>query len=283
MRFTHTPYDGSKRPFTIGLEPLGSRDWLEIDQDRAADLAEKAALIAQQRDAVFREETASRPAQAEAAGLILAALGSAGIDVPAPDPGDPPLLAAARLVQDDLVLMQRDNTGWRLTAAVLCFPSGWSLSEKFGLPMAAIHAEVPGFPGRMNEVVERIFDLLKPGLPVWRLNWSIYGDDRLNHPDPGTAGLEAAPDVDEMVRAATIRIERQTLTRLPESGAILFTIRIHRDPLAALVRHVRRRELALGLRDQLLALTAEEAEYKGLDTVRDRLAGALERIADPAG
>ena len=33
---THTPYDGTSRPFTIGLKPLDPENWIEIDDTYAA-------------------------------------------------------------------------------------------------------------------------------------------------------------------------------------------------------------------------------------------------------
>ena len=56
-------------------------------------------------------------------------------------------------------------------------PSSWSLAEKFGQSMHAIHDNVPGFnDGRMGPVVARIFDNLTADQLVGRYNWSIYDD-----------------------------------------------------------------------------------------------------------
>ena len=44
--------------------------------------------------------------------------------------------------------MRRGEDGWRLAAGSLCFPSSWSLDEKFGRPLQEIHAPVPGFGPR---------------------------------------------------------------------------------------------------------------------------------------
>ncbi len=279
MAFVYTPYDGSKRPFTIGLEPLDPAEWLEIDAHRAAHLAEKAALIASDRDAVFRADPDSLPAQQEAAALIRSFLFARGIAAEEEVKlGEPPLLAISQHVQEDLILMRRDGAAWRLSAGALCFPSSWSLAEKFGQSMAVIHEEVPGFHGRMEHVVGRIFDSLRPEQPVWRLNWAIYGDDLLRHDGfipPEERFASNMPIADQ----AFIRVERQTLRKLPLSGAILFTIRIHLDPMAALARHPRRRELALGLREQVLGLDHDQLDYKGMTESRDRLAAALAELA----
>ena len=59
---------------------------------------------------------------------------------------------------------------------------------------------------------------------------------------PPTA-RRAFPDGDVNAHAF-IRVERQTLRKLPSSRDILFTIRIHLDPLAVLARHPDRATLA---------------------------------------
>ncbi|MBK9082159.1 MAG: DUF3445 domain-containing protein [Rhizobiales bacterium] len=292
MSFAYTPYDGSKQPFAIGMTPMDPADWIAPDAHLARDLAEKDALLAQRREIVFAEEPDSRPAQAETLALLVPHLLARFPEIYAregdgvrvggrtvPLAGEAPLVVASRLVQEDLVIMARGPAGWRLAAASLCFPSTWSLAEKFGREMAAIHAEVPGFPGRMGEIVARIFDNLRPGQPVERLNWSIYGDDRLHHPESKSDPHERFPPAAPVLARATIRVERQTLTRLHGAGAILFTIRVFVDPLAALSTHPRGPALAGGLRDQLLALTPDQLAYKGLVEARERLAGALAALA----
>ena len=60
------------------------------------------------------------------------------------------------------MLMRRGEDGWRLAAASLCFPSSWSLEEKFGRPLQDIHTPVPGFGRgtRTADIIHRIFDNL---------------------------------------------------------------------------------------------------------------------------
>ncbi|TIO94692.1 MAG: DUF3445 domain-containing protein, partial [Mesorhizobium sp.] len=90
---------------------------------------------------------------------------------------------ASLLVQEDLIIMRRGDNGWRLAAGSLCFPSSWSLQEKFGKPLQQIHAPVPGFgPGtRPADLINRMFDGLQ-GQAVERFNWSIQAGDALYHP-----------------------------------------------------------------------------------------------------
>jgi len=294
---THTPYDGSSKLFQIGLKPLDLDDWIEIDHTFDAQLREKRRIYAEHADKVFVAETGTEDAQREVLDLLLEHLPrrfpwcferySDGIAVtgqPASSVAEmgslPPLHVASLLVQEDLILMRRGENGWRLAAGSLCFPSSWKLTEKFGKPMHEIHAPVPAFgPGtRMADLIARMFDKLQPGNPVQRFNWSIQANDALYHPlsneeRADRATLRPAKFADGA--AAFIRVERQTLRKLPVSGDILFTIRIHLDPMAVLGRHPERARLAAGFAAQLSALDIEQLDYKGLTADRDRLVGML--------
>lgn len=286
-----TPYDGSAKPFTIGLKPLDLARWIEIDDYLEAYLAEKKRLYAAIPEKVFAEEPDTREAQQEVLDLI-----EDHLRVRFPDlvgsrdrarPDLPPLKRASLHIQDDLVLMRRDHDGWRLAAAALCFPASWSLAEKFGKPLQDIHEPVPGFGRgtRTADIINRIFDNLQVEQPVERHNWSLQVDGARYMPlsDHGRMERAAARPSrfsDEDVAArAFIRVERQTLRKLPRSGDILFTIRTYLDPLAALRRHPDRARIAASFADQLAALGEAQLGYKGLAGDRERLVAALHVIA----
>ncbi|MEO5755767.1 MAG: DUF3445 domain-containing protein [Mesorhizobium sp.] len=297
----HTPYDGSSKLFSIGLKPLDPEKWIEVDEYLLPYLAEKRRLYADVPDKVFVEEDGTRDAQREVLELLKAHLAAefpdiyrlsgaqvdvAGVTDTAGAFSDAPLVAASLLVQEDLILMRRDDNGWRLVAGSLCFPSSWSLIEKFGRPLQEIHAPVPGFgPGtRPADLINRMFDGLQ-GQAVERYNWSIQSDNALYHPlsdlqriDRATNRPSRFPDGDINAHAF-IRVERQTLRKLPASRDILFTIRIHLDPLAVLARHPDRATLAASFASQLHALDQAQLDYKGLTSDRDRLAEYLDAMA----
>ncbi|TGQ92322.1 DUF3445 domain-containing protein [Mesorhizobium sp. M8A.F.Ca.ET.208.01.1.1] len=303
----HTPYDGSSKLFTIGLKPLDPANWIEVDGHLLPYLAEKRRLYAEIPERVFVEEDGTRAAQQEVLELLGAYLperfpdihrrGDAGVEVMGVT-GRPtipsnlaaaPLVAASLLVQEDLILMRRDDSGWRLAAGSLCFPSSWALTEKFGKPLQQIHEPVPGFgPGtRPADLINRMFDGLQ-GQAVERYNWSIQSGDALYHPlsnveriDRATSRPTRFPDGDVKAHAF-IRVERQTLRKLPASRDILFTIRIHLDPLAVLARHPDRATLAASFAAQLEALDIAQLDYKGLTSDRDRLIAVLNHMAKDA-
>ncbi len=285
--FAHTPYDGSAQSFTIGLAAMVPEEWIEVDTALPAYLDEKERLQTLHPDKVFVEESDSHASQQEVldslAGYLPATYPNTyrRIDqsieiIPAArliklnQAGTPPLLLASKLVQEDLVIMRKGENGWRLAAASLSFPSSWSLLDKFGKPMHEIHAPVPGFgAGTRNAgLIERMFDNLQPANPVKRFNWSIYSDGELYHP-PASGERNANPD------HAFIRVERQTLRKMPISRDILFTIRICLDPLSTLAAQPNAARLSHSLADQLSALSPEELAYKGLSANRDNLVRRL--------
>ncbi|TPL72938.1 DUF3445 domain-containing protein [Mesorhizobium sp. B2-3-15] len=303
----HTPYDGSSKLFTIGLKPLDPADWIEVDGHLLPYLAKKRRLYAEIPERVFVEQDGTLDAQQEVLELLGAYLperfpdthrrSDAGVAVvgatsrptiPSSLAGAP-LVAASLLVQEDLILMRRGEDGWRLAAGSLCFPSSWSLVEKFGKPLQQIHEPVPGFgPGtRPADLINRMFDGLQ-GQAVERYNWSIQSGDALYHPlsnieriDRATSRPTRFPDGDVKTHAF-IRVERQTLRKLPASRDILFTIRIHLDPLAVLARHPDRATLAASFAAQLEALDVAQLDYKGLTSDRDRLIAVLNQMAKDA-
>ncbi|TPI60299.1 DUF3445 domain-containing protein [Mesorhizobium sp. B3-1-7] len=305
---THTPYDGSSKLFTIGLKPLEIERWIEVDEFLLPHLAEKQRLYADIPEKVFVEEADTRDAQSEVLALLSPHLIAkhprthfgAGSDVEViglasatdrlpPALREAPLARASLLVQEDLILMRRDERGWRLAAGSLCFPSSWSLQEKFGKPLQEIHAPVPGFgPGtRPAELINRMFDGLQ-GQAVERFNWSIQAGDALYHPLSNIQRIDRATNrptrfADGDINAhAFMRVERQTLRKLPVSSDILFTIRIHLDPLKVLDAHPDRATLAASFVEQLLALDQQQLDYKGLTADRDRLVAFLNGIAGSA-
>jgi dimethylamine monooxygenase subunit A len=307
----HTPYDGSSKPFSIGLRPLDLAEWIEVGDDLDIYLAEKRRLYATVSDKVFVEEPDTREAQREVLDLIEAHLarhhpellgrskvsaGSNSAEVGGEARNDkaqnrddadaPPLRTASLLVQEDLILMRRGEDGWRLAAGSLCFPSSWSLVEKFGRPLHEIHAPVPGFGGgtRNADLISRMFDSLQ-GQAVLRWNWSLQAGNDLYLPFSHQERVDRATNrpsrfsTDEIAAQAFIRVERQTLRKLPVSGDILFTIRIHLDPLSVLEKHPDRQRLASSFADQLAALDGAQLDYKGLTSDRDRLAAVMLGLA----
>ncbi|RMD47426.1 MAG: DUF3445 domain-containing protein [Alphaproteobacteria bacterium] len=145
---------------------------------------------------------------------------------------DQPLATAGRLVAEDLCLLLRDEAAGehRLAAGFLAFPASWTLREKLGRPLGAVHAPVAEYDRTLARRVQRMLDLLRPGRGLWRANALIYADPDLHQPRAEGAPRPPAPPGGRR----WLRSERQCLIKLPKSGAIVFSIHTTVVPLERL-------------------------------------------------
>ena len=214
--------------FAIGLRRLAPEAWLEGGESRP--WARKDRLLRAVPDKVWGETDGSRPGQAEVAGLVAGTLG-----LRLGRSGRPPLLDAARRVPDDLVLMERRGGDWAVSALSLSAGSFFTADEALGRDLETLHGPVPGFAERFLVRVRRIFDNLPDGEILERRNWSVVAWRGLYAPEAAAARQRALAQRPRRPGAGLyLRCERQTLRRLPRTGGVLFTIRIHRTPLRAL-------------------------------------------------
>lgn len=229
----HLPQMPWMQPATArlpGIQPVAPGDWLRLDEAFAGQMAERDRLIRdcpQVVHALLPE--AEAPAQ-ELLDLVLAELPQLGgyaigpHEVIRPDgvavPLDrsAPLLTLGRLVQEDFALHTRQGAEHALTGAILCFPASWTLAEKLGRPLTGIHAPVAVYDAGVAARVQRLFDAIRPGQPLWRANALLYQDPALHQPRREN---ERRPKPAER---NYLRSERQCLVRLPQTGAVVFSI-----------------------------------------------------------
>lgn len=277
----------------MGLSSVvDERDWLVNDESLSADLWLKDRLLRDERSQVFVELNDSRLAQAEARDTVVRHVESHRRDHYAitgdtirslPDGPEvaingpaPPLETAARLVQEDLCILERRDAGWVLTAAAVCFPTRWDLPSKLGLPLAEIHARVPGYSGLLAASADRFFEKMKPGRVFQRGNWSLLDDPGLYQPS-GKFREEPNREItpDNAGQKVWLRREHQTLQRLPSTGAALFGLRILREPLASAASDVgRAARIAAGIR----TMPDDMQRYKSLPVLRDAVLAYLDEI-----
>jgi hypothetical protein len=170
-----------------------------------------------------------------------------------------------RTLEPDLLFLTADGNGeFRLRGGALCFPTGWALAEKLGHTLDEIHGVVPGLNAALASPIRQFLSRLKPGTAFLRDNWGIAATDELNlHPARGIP----APALPVELNCLWLRVEHQALLALPESGGIVFGIRIalHRLDEVAAGPHAR------SLRRSLETMPAEVVAYKRLEHVRDYL------------
>ena len=274
-----------------GLQPLDPAEWFLIHPDYPSQIAYRDRLIAEERAAVLALLPEGREAAEElletvvARVLTLPGFSREGDIVTRPDGGlvaidrADPLATAGRLVADDLCLLlpDPDSGEYRLVGAVLCFPSRWLLADKLGRPMTTIHEPVPVYDADLARRVNRVFEALKPERPVWRVNWIVYPTPELFLPVSHAGKSGPLPAEDGQLY---LRTERQTLLRLPRTGAVVFGIKNSVSPVDSLMPAE-----AAALREAMLGYSPATIAYKagGIDYGRalDRLAEiACQKVAD---
>lgn len=164
-----------------------------------------------------------------------------------PTPSAPP-------PQKKILPTQTPGEAYHLHAFTLCYPSGFDTVQKLGLPLAAIHAPVPGYESKIARSMDRFFASLPFGKIVKRANWSVQLDSGFFHRDSNHISLstgenmmaparyDATPaEIGEWekegrsvrVEECNLRCERQTLHRLERTGALVFGFKTYLYPLGA--------------------------------------------------
>ncbi len=201
----------------MGLVKLEEHEWLDPTPDRA----ERAESFAEWPEGV------QLTPEVDAAGRELAAM--LGVQGALPE--------AAFATHEDLCLLTKreEEDVYRLIGAAVAWPSDWHPAEKIGLPLRALHAPIAGYEEQLATGVDRFMETLRPGPIYARCNWFIAATgERRWLPDrpPQEAFAHVTPD--NAGATLFVRSERQTLRRLPQTGAILFGIGIYVEPLGKL-------------------------------------------------
>lgn len=230
------PYDVFAPRALPGILPLDINDWLIVDDAYPGQMAERARLLQQQREAVTQMDAQALGAAQELLELVLTQMASghpggfvidrAAGRVTRPDGGetvldfDRPLVTLGHLVQEDFCILQKQGDEHVLTGAVLCFPASWQLTEKYMQPLTVIHVPVGSYTDDIARRVQRLFDGVRPGRPLWRFNALWYADPKLHQP----RSAHTRRDERFAETAAFLRSEKQSILRLPKTDAVVFSI-----------------------------------------------------------
>lgn len=234
----------------MGLAKLDESDWLQPDPDIAA------------RDAGFEAypEGIQLSDEGEAPGAELAAM--LGLSGGLPD--------AARGHHEDMCLLtlRPGDEQYRLVGAAVAWPSDWTPADKMGLPLRSLHAPIQGYEEQLASGVDHFMSKLKPGAIYGRCNWFIAatGDRRWVAEPPEQAFAHVTPE--NAGETLFVRSERQTLRRLPATGAILFTIGIYVSAFGELAR-----ENQLRLATAVTSLLEGEGDRRGAQAYAHALSG----------
>tara|TARA_Y100000589_G_scaffold266720_1_gene258018 strand:- start:780 stop:1532 length:753 start_codon:yes stop_codon:yes gene_type:complete len=219
------PYDWQKVRKLPGVMPLNPHEWIIFDDAYNDQMVEREKLLQNNNDVIVFDNNGQAVARELLSTLLQFLRKVADFKVSEKQvitrdsrtvkiDYDKPLMTCGLLVQNDFCLMEKRNGQHVLSAAVLCFPANWRLLEKFMKPLFSIHKNVPEYSSEIEKRVNRIFDGIRVGQPMWRFNVLEYSDPTLYQ--PYRLSCDQA--------TSYIRSERQTFLKLPETDAVVFGI-----------------------------------------------------------
>ncbi|KAJ0163377.1 hypothetical protein CTA2_3089 [Colletotrichum tanaceti] len=252
---------GPKYNVTMGLRSIQPHDWIELDNQFPRFHADKAARIRERGDKCVATDPEAYPAAMELLEELVRYLparyptlfqrtavgidnlwSGESFDVTQSPLAEDPMAIAARLVQDDLAIMvERPDGQYHLLAGAILLAGFWRLRDKFGMSLDEIHTsgDVPHYREKLHAGMTGFFRRLRRDQLYSRNNYFIQVDDAL--PWSWSIGREDGPVVgwstaekDRTVEHHYFRSERQSLRRLPRTGAIVFTIRTYFHPVTEL-------------------------------------------------
>jgi len=227
----HLPDDMRTTRALPGIQPERG-PWLRVDEAYGAQMVRRVDLLREQPGDVLYLDPDAMPAAQELLATVTKALPDLGFELSGQMVTCPggrrvdladlsPLEALGQILQNDFVIMEKREQQHVLTGAALCFPASWRLSEKAGRPLTDIHIPVDEYTDDLARRVQRMFDGIQVGRPLWRFNQLWYRDPELYQPRSASeprrvgSGLATGP---------YYRSERQTLLRLPDTRAVIFAI-----------------------------------------------------------
>ena len=195
---------------------------------------------------------------------------------------DHPLIYVSKLAKEDFyVVLKNPKDGLHyLVAAAVPFPGGtFSIDKKIGNHIDTIHAEVPYYKEKLKRSMERWLHRMKPNEPVERASWYITWDVNLKVNSVYQIP-EFRPNLEADMKSTdpkhfNVRIERQTLRRLPKSQAIIFT----NHPVFYSLEEMQDEPMIPSLLKKILYEGPEDIlKYKNMPLIRDHLVGYLDEL-----
>lgn len=287
----HRPYLSSGALFQIGTRPMDPAQWLAIGPDHGSFLREKRARLKANPLPFYRTTPGSLPAQIELRDRVVGHLLAQHADVftvadgrlvdrvdgtthELESPGVEPLAAISQLLEEDFILLQQVDGQDQITAASNAYSSSGRIVSSVGRSIPWAHKFVPTLNDQLGARIDRVLGNIKVGAPVERFNWLLTPIASRLFPEDPHAANSAAVDkinaalVEDPSRAGEIlwiRVERQTLLRLPESGALAFSIYTYSDPLSSIAGD---RESLAAMHRLIGSYTEDRMTYAAMAPIR---------------
>lgn len=280
------PFTGEAYKPQMGLSPLDLGTWIEPGPDFEYQMNLKNQLLHDETETVLQITAEAEPGIFELYETLQAHLiqtdptsykmqSGEFVCVRTKENFTPPkdartaMLQMGHWVQEDFGVLSA-KAPVKLLAGCVCFPSRWSLKDKVGKDSDGIHAPVPRFASTIAKPTAHFLERLQVEKPMLRYNWTLHDNDHLFCPTPDIPREDIT--VENVIDETYLRIERQTLRRLPKTQFLIFSIRTSVGALAPLIADQENLRKALGT---LETLPQETANYKGMRLFYPQLIQAL--------
>ncbi|KAF2426599.1 hypothetical protein EJ08DRAFT_699895 [Tothia fuscella] len=140
----------------------------------------------------------------------------------------PPLIVILNNIPEDFALMLRDpETGtYKFRAGVICSALGWNLGTKIGMELKEIHAPIPDYKEKMQFSMDRYFAKKPTDKAIQRGSWGLEVDKPLYMPPGDPHELHRNTQSPTLTPSQChLRVDWQTLRRLPLSASIVFNFK----------------------------------------------------------
>lgn len=193
-----------------------------------------------------------------------------------------PLLYVTKLAKEDFYVVLKNPTTEKhyMAAAAVPFPGGsFGIYQKIGKDIDAIHEDVPYYKQKLQKSMERWFGRMTADDPVERASWYISWDHKLKVNNVYQLP-KFKPDIEMEIsetdpKQFNVRVERQTLRRLPRSQAIIFT----NHPVFYSIEEMKDEPMVPSLIKKILFEGPEDIlKYKNFGLFRDHLDGYLDDL-----
>lgn len=193
-----------------------------------------------------------------------------------------PLLYVTKMAKEDFYIVLKDPKDDKhyLKAAAVPFPGGsFGINEKIGKPLDVIHDDVPYYKEKLQKSMERWFERLDEFSPVERASWYITWDHKLKVNNVYQLP-KFVPNLEAEMKSAdprqfNVRVERQSLRRLPKSRAIIFT----NHPIFYSLDEMKDEPSVPSLVRKILYEAPEGIiKYKNFEFIRDHIRGYLDEL-----
>lgn len=146
-----------------------------------------------------------------------------------------PMIALLQNVPEDFAMMIRDpETGlYSFRGGMICSSLGWNLGSKIGMKLHEIHEPIPDYKEKMQFSMDRYFAKKPTEKAIQRGSWGLEIDQPLfMPPDDPHEKLREAQDPTHTIDRCHLRVDWQTLRRLPLSGAVVFNFKAVFTPVS---------------------------------------------------